>query len=234
MINIWTSVCEIILLLYWCLLFFFLGQWNLVIQPVPSVLWSCCSLIQSFSIVVVSPLQAFAVPLRLQWFPVLFCPIFGHVPCPSGASTLPHLGTFSFHVVPKIFHFPWPCVTYPFVRNQNQSNLHLPFGGDREGAEVSRKDHQQVACFISLELSKEWGVPPAPANPSKSKDKSNNPFTTWKISEKVKSVFNFCPSPQADGHQMLTYIILPCYCVESPCHISATIKHHQRKSRSLT
>lgn len=76
---------------------FFLGQWNLVIQPVPSVLWSCCSLIQSFSIVVVSPLQAFAVPLRLQWFPVLFCPIFGHVPCPSGASTLPKMGK---HVVP--------------------------------------------------------------------------------------------------------------------------------------
>ena len=76
---------------------FFLGQWNLVIQPVPSVLWSCCSLIQSFSIVVVSPLQAFAVPLRLQWFSVLFCPIFGHVPCPSGASTLPNMGK---HVAP--------------------------------------------------------------------------------------------------------------------------------------
>ena len=30
-----------------------------------------------------------------------------------------------------------------------------------------------MACFISLELSKEWGVPPAPANPSKYKDKSN-------------------------------------------------------------
>ena len=89
MINIWTSVCEIILLLYWCLLFFFLGQWNLVIQPVPSVLWSCCSLIQSFSIVVVSQLQAFAVPLRLQWFPVLFCPIFGHIFFSSSAQNLP-------------------------------------------------------------------------------------------------------------------------------------------------
>ena len=198
------------------------------------------------------------MPLAFPWYSVL-CPRIRHLPllsvyssfksyfvpflgthlaqvgqarCPTWVSTLPHLGTFPFPFVPKIFHFPWPCVTYPFVRNQNQSNLHLPFGGDREGAEVSRKDHQQVACFISLELSKEWGVPPAPANPSKSKDKSNNPFTTWKISEKVKSVFNFCPSPQADGHQMLTYIILPCYCVESPCHISATIKHHQRKSRS--
>ena len=54
---------------------------------------SCFSLIFSL----LSPHQALAVPLRLQWFSVLFCPIFGHVPCPSGASTLPNMGK---HVAP--------------------------------------------------------------------------------------------------------------------------------------